>query len=341
MVVESTGAGNLDVVLLLDDARGLHGKDGSETFLFVSEAVVAIEAALARLGHRSRQLSFDMGVPRLVARLDAQRPDVVFQLGQPIPTDPESEWSVTGLLDLLGLAHTSESAETLVLACDKARAKALFEHHAIPSPAYAVSKQGELPGELPPAPWLAKPSREDGSLGIPSGPPASTREQLGERVRRLYQQFRQPILIETFVGGREFQVGIVGSELLPIVEIDFSGLAEGQPRLAGYESKWKYESTEFKGLHYACPAKLDADLQERVMGLARKTATAFLLKRYARLDLRMDERGEVYVLDVNPNPDLSPIATMHAMVDKAGWGFDGMVQRLLDLSRAALRGGEH
>ncbi len=324
----------LDVVLLLDDPREFGGRsDGYETLLFVSEVVDALEPALQRLGHRPRRMSFAMGVPELMAQLDARRPDVVFHLGQPVPTDPAGEAHVTAMLDLLGIAHTSESPETLMLARDKARAKALFDHARIPTPSYAVSAQGELPTALPRAPWIAKPALEDGSMGIAYAPPTRARAQLAERVCVLHQRFGQPILIETFVGGREFQVGVVGPELLPIVEIDFSGLPLGGPRLVGNETTWKYDSAAFRGTHYACPAEVSDALGERIRLLARRTCEVFGVQRCTRLDVRMDDQDGLYVLDVNPNPDLSPVATMRVMANVAGWGFDGMVQRLLDLAR--------
>jgi D-alanine-D-alanine ligase len=324
----------LDVTLLLDDTRSL-STDGNESILFVSEAVDAIEAALVRLGHRPRRLSFAVGVTDVIAQLATARPDVVFPLGQPAPADPASEAQVTALLDLLGLPHTSESPDTQMLAADKARAKALFAHHGIAAPPYAVSARGELPAELPGAPWIAKPALEDGSDGVTYLSAATSRPDLARRLRGLHDRFRQPILIESFVGGREFHVGLIGTELLPVVEVDYSRLPADRPPFAGYESKWKYESVEFKSTHYTCPAELTGALAARLRDIALKTARAFGLRRCSRLDIRMDDAEGLHVLDVNPNPDLSPIATMHKMAEVAGFGYDGMVQRLLDLARGA------
>lgn len=323
----------LDVVLLLDDARDLVARvDGSETFLFVSEVVDALEPALQRLGHHSRRVSFAMGVPALVAHLDSEPPDVVFHLGQSAPTDPANEAHVTAMLDLLRMPHTSESPETLMLARDKARAKALFAQAGIPTPCYAVSLQGELPDALPRSPWIAKPTLEDGSVGIPSAPATRGRVQLAERIRELYERFGEPILVETFVGGREFEIGMLGSEILPIVEVDFSGLPHDRPRMVGYETKWKYGSVEFKGVHRVCPAQVSDALRDRLLTLARRTCDVFGVQRCTRLDIRMDEQDGLHVLDVNPNPDLSPVASLYLMAEVAGWGFDGFVQRLLELA---------
>ena len=329
----------LDVALLVDDTSQLAEQDSPETFLFATEAVEAIEAALARLGHRSRRLSFEMGVPRMVSVLSSGSVDVVFHLGQPDPTDPESEEQVAALLNLLRIAHTSESPETLMLARDKARVKAVCAHYGLPTLPYAIALHGELPSALPPAPWIAKPTLEDGSRGIESIAPTSDRDQLGKRVRSLYTRFAEPVLIETFAAGREFWVAIIGSELLPIAEVDFSQLPQGRPHLVGYESKWKYESVEFKNLHYSCPAVVDRSLGDRLRDLAHRTVAAFAIQRCSRLDIRMDDAGALYLLDVNPNPDLSPVSVMHKTASVAGFGFDGLVQRLLELARAGRKTG--
>jgi D-alanine-D-alanine ligase len=318
----------------LDDPSEFSTREGNESFIVAaSESVEAIEGALARLGHRSRHLPFSMGVRKIVMSLEDDPPDVVFHLGQPIPTDPAGEAHVTGLLDLLRVPHTSESTETLVLARDKARAKLLYAQNGIATPPYAVCTGGKLPSDLPPTPWIAKPSLEDGSVGVHCIVPADTRDVLAERVRALFARYDQPILIETFTGARELQVGFIGSEMLPFVEIDFSGLPPDRPRMTGHETKWHYDSVEFKGVHYTCPARLSEDEAAGLRNLARKTALAFGIQRCSRLDIRMDDAGRFYVIDVNPNPDLSPIATMHAMARAAGYGFDGLVQRLLNLAR--------
>jgi D-alanine-D-alanine ligase len=332
LAIVSVHPKSLDVVLLLDDSRELPGVDVSETFLFVSEAVEALEASLTRLGHTSRRLSFDRGVLEVIGELSARRPDVVFPLGQPAPMDSEDEARVVSLLELLHLPHTSESPTALTLSRDKARAKALLLHHHIATPGHAVSRDGSLPGRLPNPPWIVKPALQDGSVGVTCDVPANEEAVLAERVRSSFSRFQEPILIETFLNGREFQIGLVGGHVLPFIEIDYSRLPNGRPPISGYPTKWKYESPEFAHTHYSCPANVDEGLAERLRGTARATADAFQLARCARLDVRLDTRGVVHVLDVNPNPDLSPVATFHKMAEAAGWGFDGVVTRLLQMA---------
>lgn len=317
---------------MLDDAAGLTSQDSIETFLSVGEAVDAIEAALASLGHRPRRLSFDVGVPAAIERLTSDRPDVVFVLGQPVPDDPEGEAQVAALLDLLRIPHTSESLDTLVLARDKPRVKMVAAHHRIPVPAYAVCLDGALPATLPPAPWILKPALEHGSRGIECATPATDRDDLAERVWALHTRFRQPVLVDTFIDGREFHVGIVGGEVLPVLEIDFSALPAGAPKMIGYATKWHDDSVAFKSLRFECPARVDERTVRALTDLAHDAIAAFGLQRCSRLDIRMDAAGALHLLDVNPNPDLSPAETMHLMAQASGRSYNWMVQRLLDLA---------
>lgn len=331
--------GPFDVVLLLDDATTLTSQDSTETFLFVAEAVDAIDAAMRRLGHRPRRVSFEGGVRHVIDRLASEPPDVVFVLGQPVPDDPEGEIRVVALLDLLGIPHSSESVDALALARDKPRVKMVATHHGLMVPPYAVSADGTLPPVLPPAPWIVKPALEHGSRGIECTSPATEHRDLAGRVRLLHARFGQPVLIDSFIGRREFQVGILGDSLLPILEVDFSRLPADAPQMIGYATKWHYESTEFKSLHYECPARLDEEQVGRLRALARRTAAAFGLRRCSRLDVRMDSDGEFYLIDVNPNPDLSPVATMHAMASAGGHDFEWLLGRLIEMARGG-RGPE-
>lgn len=328
---------SLDVVLLLDDPGGLTSQDSTETFLFVDEAVVAIEAALTRLGHRPRRLSFEIGVAAAIASLTTTRPDAVVVLGQPVPDDPDGESQVVALLDMLRIPHTSESVDALALVRDKERVKMVAAHHGLPVPAYAVCHEGTLPTQLPPPPWIIKPVLEHGSRGIECATPATDRTDLADRVSALHARFQQPVLVDTYIDGREFQIGIVGDELLPVLELDFSALPADAPKMIGYATKWHYESVEFKSLHYTCPADISPQTRDDLVELGRRTAAAFNLRRCSRLDIRMDASGALYLLDVNPNPDLSPVATMHAMAEASGRRFTWMVERLIDLARSTRR----
>lgn len=220
----------------------------------------------------------------------------------------------------------------MLLCNDKLKTKAILREHGFLTPPHAVSFDGQLPGRLPVPPWISKPSLEDGSIGITSDAVTSDPVKLRRRVRVLYRKFRQPILIESFIEGREFNVGVVGREVLPLSEIDFSKLPASAPKILAYESKWKYDTVYFKGTITLCPAPVSEPLRDRIVRTGRAALAALKVNGYARVDLRMDAGENLFILEVNPNPDLSPIAGMAKMAETAGWGFDGLVDKILTFS---------
>ena len=139
-------------------------------------------------------------------------------------------------------------------------------------------------------------------------------------------------MTDTFIDGREFHVGIVGGEVLPVLELDFSALPAGAPKMIGYATKWHDDSVAFQSLRFECPARIDERTVRALTDLAHDAIAAFGLRRCSRLDIRMDAAGALHLLDVNPNPDLSPAETMHLMAQASGRSYNWMVQRLLDLA---------
>ncbi len=338
MVSHSQAASGLRVVVLHDDKEAFHGPAGQEAFVCVWEAIEDVEGALTRLGHRHRRLSLGEGLAKVARDLEQDAPDVVFHLAETVRGDAVAEAQVAAFLELLAVAHTSESQEALIRARDKVRVKGLLHEAGVQTPAYGVSLDGGLPGPLPPPPWIAKPALEDGSVGIESRAVFARPEDLAERVTLLHRTFRTPILVESFAGGREFHAGVVGDVWLPLVEIDFSALPAGYDSVCSYASKWSCDSAEFEGVRYTCPARASTELADRLLRTAAAAARAIGVSRYCRFDLRLDEHDAVHVLDVNPNPDLSACATMAKMAEVDGMGFDAMVQRLLELGLSDLQG---
>ena len=326
---------SLNVVLLHDETEDLRGREGEEAHVGVWEAILPIQESMARLGHRTRTVSLGMGIDKLVRALVKDRPDVVFHLAETAFGDTMGEARVTSLLDLLNLPHTSAPPDALLLCRDKLKAKAVLGEYGVFTPPHAISTDGTLPENLPLPPWISKPTLEDGSIGVTADAVTSDPLRLRRRVGSLYRKLRQPILIESYIAGREINVGVVGDEVLPLAEIDFSRLPEGAARIVGYESKWKYDTVYFKCTQTLCPAHLPAALRDRIVQVGRTVLGALNVRGYTRIDLRLDRHNRIYVLEVNPNPDLSPIAGMAKMAVTAGWGFDGLITRILDFARSS------
>ncbi|MBI4179888.1 ATP-grasp domain-containing protein [bacterium] len=327
----------MEVVILYDESRALMDSDEKEAHLGVWESIRAVEISLRRLGYRVRRVSLGSGINAVFKQLQNSRPKAVFHLAETAFGETNGESRMAALLDLLGIPHTSSSAESLSLCRDKLAANAVLREHGILTPPMAVSVDGRLPKTLPPKPWITKPSQEDGSIGIFADSVTAAPRKLRSDVKNLYRKFRQPILIESFIAGREFNVGVVGREVLPVSEIYFSGMPRGRPNILGYESKWKYDSPEFKGSQTRCPAAAPAGLKERLNRVGLSALAALNVEGYARVDFRVGARNRIYVLEVNPNPDLSPVGGLSKMAAAAGWGYDGLVSRILAWARKERR----
>ncbi|MBI4179084.1 hypothetical protein HY522_06665 [bacterium] len=326
-----------DVAVLHDDTESLKDTEGSEAHIAVWETIHAVEETLGRLGHRHSRISLGAGVSPVLSRLQSSPPDIVFHLAETAFGETLGEARVTGMLELLGIPHTSTSPAALLLCRDKLKTKAVLQERGIPTPPHAVSFDGTLPEILPPPPWISKPSLEDGSMGVMADAVTSDPAALRARVAALYRAYNQTILIETYLNGREFHFGVVAGEILPLVEIDFSDFPSSASRIIGYESKWLYDTVYCKSARTVCPAPVDPSLRDRISTLGMAALRALGVDGYARLDFRTDPDNRIYLLDVNPNPDLSPLAGMAKMADAAGWGFDGLVDRILNYALRSRR----
>jgi D-alanine-D-alanine ligase len=254
------------------------------------------------------------------------------------PGRPHFHAAATAVLELLGVPFTGSSAGALWLTTDKLATRALLEANGMP-----VAAGGRLDVDRPavldrvPPPWILKPAWEDASVGLEGDPVCSTRERALARGKMLAARFPgQPILLEHFLPGREFNVSLLagdnGVDTLPAAEIAFVDFPPGVPALVGYEAKW--ETGSFADTHTIrrFPAADEAVLAE-IRGLARAAWHACDLSGYARVDLRLDEAGKPAILEVNTNPCLSADAGFIAAARQAGLSAADVVRRLLDAAR--------
>ena len=310
----------------------------------VLEAVEAVEAGLAKQGHRSRRLAVGASPAGLAATLQAERCDVIVNLCEGLSGSGAGESQVTGLLELSGVAFTGAGSDCLSLVLNKARTKWMLLGAGRPTAPFVQI----LPGErLPPAaaamldqgPLIVKPACEDASLGIG---PASVVRDMAALERQAAEVARRygAVLVEQFIAGREFNVGLLAlaePQVLPLAEIDFKHHAGGW-NLVTYDAKWTPESPDFGGTPVTCPAEASPQLAAE---LVRISLAAFRLtgcRDYARVDFRVDERGRPLVLEVNANPDISPSAGLARAIRTSGLAYDEFVGRLVET--AYRRGGK-
>jgi D-alanine-D-alanine ligase len=243
---------------------------------------------------------------------------------------------VAGYLDLLGRPYTGAGPQGLYLAQDKGLAKKLFGFHGIRTPFFATCYQGTLDHAHDiKFPLIVKPVSEDGSLGIDQGSVVDSVKELMQRIHYVQEEFDSPALIEEYIEGREIYAGVLGNqrpETLPLIELDLSRLPAGMPKVAGTEVKWEKDSEAYK-VTKSAPAE---DLDEKITELLSKTALAayqiLKLRDYGRIDMRLTPKGDVYVIEANPNPWLSSDSEFFMSAKKSGRSYADMIGEIIEFA---------
>lgn len=287
----------------------LHNVDPSwpETQIqeYLTETRTLVDAMVA-LGHPIQELCIQSA--NLSSSLEGIDPDetLVFNWCEELPGEPHSEYRVAEILERLGFTFTGASANALRLDQDKRRVKRTLQRCGIPTPAWKVYLAGD-PVEWNRYPAIVKPALEHGGYGITRESVVQSPAELVRRVQYVTREMKEPAVVEDFIDGREFHVGVVGNHtlhVLPPAEIDYSQFDDIHDRLCTYESNFDESSRAYQLTLPKIPVPMDADLLEQmnVVVLAAYRATG--CRDYARMDLRLQD-GIFYVLDVNHNADIS------------------------------------
>ncbi|MBE0569895.1 MAG: ATP-grasp domain-containing protein [Deltaproteobacteria bacterium] len=293
---------------------------------------------LRSCGHEAWPHAFGKDAGELVSALAVMKPDAVFNLSECPFLSPEKELHACALLELLRLPYTGNGPLVLGICNSKSLTKQLLSANDIPTPPFRLyTAEPDRDPDIP-YPLVVKPANEDGSAGITEDSFVRELEGLRRQVKWLRDGFRQNALVEKFVGGREFNVGLLGNgtaadphRSLPPAELVYRN---PRWRLCTYESKWVSTHPSYTEIAAVCPAEAPPELIGRLSRIALECARVFRLAGYARVDFRMDEQGELYVLEVNPNPDISPDAGMPRAARAAGIPYPELVHEILRLGFA-------
>ena len=297
--------------------------------------------ALEKLGHEPSYQVLD-GTPQCLTALAKCEADLVFNLTESFAGDDTKEMHVAAYLDLLGIRYTGAGPHASFLAQDKAIAKKMFAFHGIRTPYFATSYRGSIEHAHDIAfPLIVKPVSEDGSIGINSNAVVESVKELMERVQYIQDEFDSPAIIEEYIEGREIYAAILGSyeyaEALPLVEMDFSKLPKGTPKIASYDVKFEKETEAYKATKSALAEDLDPEIVERLHQTALAAHRAVKLRDYGRIDLRVSTKGEVYVLEANPNPWLSSKQEFAMAAKASGRSYSQLIGEIVDLAMRRYR----
>lgn len=296
-----------------------------------------VATALKRRGHEIKTIAAEPNLRNLVAQVEKDDSDVIFNLCESLGGVDEHAIRVASLLELLGKRFTGTGAFGMTLAQDKAVAKKLFNFHGIGYPRFSMMEAGkvEWSDELQ-FPLFVKPSNTDSSVGIDAGALVHNIKELMERISYIHTEFKAPVLIEEFIEGRELFVGVVGPELeaLPIIEWDFANVRNG-PKFATAEAKWDKNSEGYKAPE-RFPTDIPAANYQRIQQTALEACRALKVLDYGRVDMRVrrragsDDEWECFVIEVNPNPYLEQHSEVAMAAKQHGLKFPDLLERILE-----------
>jgi D-alanine-D-alanine ligase len=257
----------------------------------------------------------------LVAGIREQRPDVVFNLFEGLADAYDTEAHVAGLLEWLNLPFTGSPYQTLCLARTKHMTKYLLRGAGLPTPDFYVVEQ--LPAPPNPLEWpvIVKPATQDASVGLDQGSVVTRQAQLNDRIAYLLETYGPPVLVEQFIRGREFNLGLVEApdlRVLPPSEILFTSTDPSVWPIITYDAKWKPGTPDYEVTPPKYPAEVTPKLQEKLETLAKQAFRLLGCRDYARVDFRVRPSGKPYILEINPNPDFSPMAGLCGGLQSAG-----------------------
>jgi D-alanine-D-alanine ligase len=275
----------------------------------VKNEIEFVENSLRKAGFKVNVLPV-YNARRFINDILNLKTDLIYNFCEMVELESQEEIFAAGLFELVKVPYTGAPPMTLGLCLDKAKTKIILSHYGIPTAKFDLfneSIDGWKKINLR-FPVIVKPVREDASAGINEKSVVYDRKELEERVEYIIKMFKQPALVEEFIDGREVNVAILGNNppvVLPISEIDFSHLPSHLPKIVSYEAKWIPNTDYYEKTIPICPAPLEPELERKIKDIALSCYKIMGCRDYARVDMRIDKEGNPYVLEVNPNPDLS------------------------------------
>ena len=294
-----------------------------------------VVTTLGKLGHEVKPLGVksDLGVIR--AAIEEWRPHIAFNLLEEFDGLAVYDQNVVSYLELLRVPYTGCNPRGLMLARDKVLAKKLFSFHRVPFPDFIVAPQGrkvKRPGWLS-FPLIVKSVTEEASLGISQASIVEDDGKLKERVAFIHESVGTGALIEQYIEGRELYVGVIGNGqllALPVWELKLDKLPEDARRIATERVKWSRKYQDKYGIISENAKNLAEGKAEEIQHLAKRVYRALDLSGYARIDLRMDAQGGLYVLEANPNPQIARNEDFADSAESAGYAYEDLLQELLN-----------
>ncbi len=296
------------------------------------ETIIAVQQALQKF-HQVVLIEAD---EEAYLKLQQEKPDLVFNIAERL-YGPNRESHIPTFCEVLNIPYTGSDPLTLGICLDKSRAKEILSYYGVPNPRFwVVEDDNSLPAEIT-LPAIVKPLYEGSSKGIKNNSVVRNLAELRQKVAEIKKLYDEPSIVEEFLSGREFTVGVLGNhpelEILPVVEIDHSQLPAGANPIYSYEAKWVWDQPEKPLEIFRCPAELSQELQKKIEQVVTETCRLLRIKDWARIDLRLDAAGEPNILEVNPLPGILPNPEDNSCLPKAaraaGYTYEQLINRVV------------
>ena len=294
--------------------------DGEGTVLAVAEA----------LGWAGHEVVMIEGNGSALDRLRETRIDIAFNMCEGLKGECR-ESQIPALLEMLGIPYTGSNALTLALSLDKPMAKKIFTYHGVSTPKFLSLPVGAevTPGDLR-FPLFVKPAREGSSIGVSPKSLCRNLPEFRDQVHEIHKWYRQEALVEEFISGREFTVGILGNHdhyVFPIMEINFEHCPTEHGQIYSYQFKKEWDADQY----YLCPAPVSPQLAELLSCTALAAFKSLNCHDVGRVDIRLAEDGTPHVLEINPLPGLTPeFSDLPRVAAAAGMSYNELVNGILD-----------
>ncbi len=295
-----------------------------------------VVSTLKRLGHEVYPLGVKSDLDAIHSAIENWKPDIAFNLLEEFDGVAVYDQHVVSYLELLHLPYTGCNPRGLMLARDKALTKKVLSFHRIPYPEFCEIPQGRTvkrPKWLS-FPLIVKSVNDEASLGISQASIVEDDDKLSERVAFIHNSVGSGALIERYVEGREFYVGIIGNgqlQVLPVWELILDKLPEDAKRIATERVKWSRKYQQKYGITSREADNLPEDKTEEIQNLAKRVYRALGLSGYARIDMRMDAGGQLYILEANPNPQIAEDEDFADSAKKVDYRYKELLQEILNV----------
>jgi D-alanine-D-alanine ligase len=295
-----------------------------------------VVTALRGMGHEVQALGVHDDLGELRRASTEWKPHIAFNLLEGFDDITIFDQNVVSHLELLKLSYTGCNPRGLLLARDKSLSKKLLAYHRIAVPEFEVFRAGRpirRPKRLQ-FPLMVKSLTQEASIGISQASVVDSDEKLKERVTFIHDSIGTAAIAEQYIEGRELYVGILGNQLLqalPVWELFFTNMPEGARRIATDRVKWSVKYQKKYGIDSGPATELTDAVAQQIQHVCKRAYRALELSGYARIDLRMDAAGNVWILEANPNPQIARGEDFAASAEKVGLSYEGVLQRIINL----------